>query len=105
MNAYKDAGFFCDGGYLAYHVFVVVPEFVFRIFAIVGQLTLVSFIAPAPSSFFYVEGARAHAAAAGSVPATPDAVAHVGIGMVTYSCGTDIADKLAQFFDLLIAAG
>ena len=70
-----------------------------------GQRALVGLVTPAPGCVFDVEGARAHAAAAGGSPAAPDTITHVGIGVVADPGGADIADELAKLFDPLVAAG
>ena len=99
MDADIDARFFGDGGDLVNHVGVVVPQFVFGIDAAMGEITFVDGAGPVALGVFDVEHAGTHATAAWHMAGAPDAVTHVGVGIVFDASGAEIANESFEFFD------
>ena len=99
MDADIDACFFGDGGDLMNHVGVVVPQLVFGIDAAMGEVTFIDGAGPVAFGIFDVEHAGVHTTAAWHMPCAPDAVAHVGVGVVFDAGRAQIANELFEFFD------
>ena len=70
-----------------------------------GQLAAVNFAIPMAFGIFDVQDPRRHAAATGCMPRAPDAIAHMGVGIVVDPGRAKVADKLNKLLDLLVAAG
>ena len=105
VDADKDAGILGHRRNLADHVGVVVPQFFFTVGTPVGEFAGEGHVTPTPDGVFDVKHPRVHTAATGGAPGRPDAVAHVGIGVVHDARRADVADKSLKFLDLGVATG
>ena len=104
MDADIDALVFGHGGDLANHVLVVVPDFFFAVGTAVRQLAAVDLPVPVALGGGDIQHPRRCAATTDRMPRTPDAVAHMGIGIIVDPGRTEVADELDKLLDLLIAA-
>src|SRR5579864_3379122 len=104
MHTDEDALFFGYRDNLLNKVFVVIPDFLFRVDAAVRERTFEIFAGPVACRGVEVEGTGARAAARGFGGGTPDAVAHVSVRRVMQAGAAEVTQKILVMFDLLVAA-
>src|SRR4051794_11689532 len=85
-------------------VSVVVPEFLLRILAPVGERSLVGLTVPITFSSGEMEGARLTAAACRFWFARPNAIRHVCVGDVRYAGFPGVSNVLLEPLDFLVSS-
>src|SRR5262249_12120861 len=104
VEADEDSLAFRHGPDLADEVGVVVPQFLLAVDASVGQFALVGLLVPVALRAREVQSSRLDAPSTPGGTGAPDAVGHVGIGVVADPGRPQVAEEGAELCDLLVAA-
>src|SRR5579862_9792962 len=104
MDTDENSLLFRHWNHLLDEVLVVVPDFLFRINAAVGERTLKLLVSPTSFGRGQIEGAGARATASSFRRRAPDAVAHVRVGGVVDPRLAKIAQKILVQLNFLVAA-